>query len=311
MYCCTLFIQYFCIDSYNVSVNKTNFHSDRRIPMKFEKEARQLYNIVHSIASRNQRTLTARDENDHPAVLSTITDMSKVAEAVCIGVMDIPVDKIVGVAAPGAENHLYTPDFMPLASEASDFAAKWRSLYRDYFTDEGIRNPISCYEYLGRFYIIDGQKRVSVLKSCGEAVISAQVVRLMPVESQDKEIQSYFQFMKHFCLTGLYQLSFNNPENFEKLQEALGYESDYVWKDTDRYSFLFNWNVFECIYKKVFTEEKHMTAADIFVSLLDEYSYSEITKMHAWELENALRAVWKKRYGSVIVNLEDVFPKIS
>lgn len=279
--------------------------------MKFEKEARQLYNIAHSIASKNQRTLIARDENDHPVVLSTVADKSKVSEAVYIGIMDIPVDKIVGVVASGVEDHLYTPDFLPLASENSEFAAKWRSLYRDYFTDEGIRNPIGCYEYLGRFYITDGLKRVSVLKSCGAATVTAQVVRLMPVESQDKEIQRYYEFLKHFCLTGLYQVSFNNPENFEKLQKALGFEPDYVWKNSDRYSFLFNWNVFESIYTKVFAEEKNMTTADVFVSLLEEYSYSEITRMHSWELENVLRAAWKKRYGAVVVNLDDVFQKVS
>ena len=49
--------------------------------------------------------------------------------------------------------------------EDTEFAAKWAGLCAAHLSDEGIRDPIKCYEYLGNFYVQEGNKRVSVLKS--------------------------------------------------------------------------------------------------------------------------------------------------
>ena len=56
-------------------------------------------------------------------------------------------------------------------------------------SDEGIRDPIRCCEYMGRFYVQEGNKRVSVLKSFGAPSIPAVVTRIIPAWSQEHEVR--------------------------------------------------------------------------------------------------------------------------
>ena len=49
---------------------------------------------------------------------------------------------------------------MPLLGLKTEFATKWINLCVSH-VDEGIRDPITCYEYMGRFYVQEGNKRVS------------------------------------------------------------------------------------------------------------------------------------------------------
>ena len=98
--------------------------------------------------------------------------------------------------------------------------------------------PIKCYEYLGRFYVEEGNKRVSVLKSYGAATIPGQVTRMVPVETQDLAIQRYYEFMDFYRLAGIYQVQFERLGSYAKLQAALGYEPGYIWTKEERKSFL-------------------------------------------------------------------------
>lgn len=58
---------------------------------------------------------------------------------------------------------------------------------------------------MGRFYVQEGNKRVSVLKSYGAPAIDAYVTRIIPAYSQDQAIQVYYEFLNSFPMTGLYQ----------------------------------------------------------------------------------------------------------
>ena len=52
---------------------------------------------------------------------------------------------------------------MPLLDEQTEFSAKWSAVYT-YQLEQGIDDPIIAYEYLNKFYVLEGNKRVSVLK---------------------------------------------------------------------------------------------------------------------------------------------------
>ena len=54
--------------------------------------------------------------------------------------------------------------------------------------DEGIRDPITCYEYMGRFYVQEGNKRVSVLKYFDASSITGNVTRVVPQYSDDPAV---------------------------------------------------------------------------------------------------------------------------
>ena len=279
--------------------------------MNFENEVRTAYNRMHSYAIRDSRVYVNHNKNVYPEVLNCITDEKKISQRVDAGIMNIPLDRIVGVAGTSERDTCCTRDFLPLAPEDSAFAETWRSLYQDCFSEEGIRNPIDCYEYLGRFYVVDGVKRVSVYKCFGITTISARVTRLMPKENDDPEVKRYIQFLEHLRLTGLYQISFHHPENFEKLQAALGHEQDYAWTKEDQFGFMFCWYGFEMAFKRVFGDDQFVTAADVLTTLLEEYSYRDIITMHPGELVKVLRITQNKIYDGIQVNVMDVFPRAS
>ena len=82
-------------------------------------------------------------------VLDEILDESMIAGRVDIGVVEIPIDQIVGTKTAG-RRPAFAGNFMPLMSPDSEFAVKWKDLCAAHLGDEGIRDPIRCYEYLGR-----------------------------------------------------------------------------------------------------------------------------------------------------------------
>lgn len=262
--------------------------------MKFENEARALYHNARNAANRQQR----RGTRSNPMVLKSFLHEKDIAYTIDLEVMEIPTSKIVGVAKSSDEYLAYTADFLPTNPADSTFADKWVWLYQAYLNDVDIREPVHCYEYLGKFYVIDGMKRVSVAKCHGVSTIEAQVTRLMPVKTNEPVIRNYYEFLKHFSLTRLYQVSFTKPENFNKLQAALGHTEDHSWTEMDRFGFMFYWYSFDRAFGKVFGDDAAVTAADALVAVLEDHPYCDVRKMTPWDLEDMLQVLRKKGFGS-------------
>ena len=82
-----------------------------------------------------------------------------------MGTMEIDIDLIAGTRTRGRQNTFAT-NFMPLPESGSEFSMKWSDLI-DSQRAEGIRDPIVVYEFMQRFYVQEGNKRVSVLRYLG------------------------------------------------------------------------------------------------------------------------------------------------
>ena len=74
---------------------------------------------------------------------------------------------------------------MPILAEDTEFASKWSNL-SDSHVEEGIRDPIKAYEYMNRFYVEEGNKRVSVMKFFGVVSILGNVTRIVPKRTEEK-----------------------------------------------------------------------------------------------------------------------------
>ena len=96
-----------------------------------------------------------------PVLDEMIKDVDIVSE-VNLGIMTIPLDNIVGTKTAG-RTQAFASNFMPLMNEKSEFCVKWCNVY-DYQMEKGIDEPVIVYEYMNRFYVQEGNKRVSVLK---------------------------------------------------------------------------------------------------------------------------------------------------
>lgn len=224
-------------------------------------------------------------------VLDEILPDYMTAGEVNLGLIEIPIDKIVGTKTRGRTN-VFSANFMPLLPEGSEFSIKWKKLCEAHLSDVGIRDPISCYEFLGRFYVQEGNKRVSVLKHFGASSVVGNVIRILPGESPDSEIRAYRDFLSYYPKTKLYQVSFSRLFSFPKLQAALGYDPDHEWTEQERRRFLSGYYYFNAAFQKLSDKSVAATTADAMLEWLKVYPFEKIKVMSSQELLQSLESMW-------------------
>ena len=255
-----------------------------------------VYCRAYHTGKKTVRKLLRKGADPYLKVLPEVLKNDMIAEKVSLGIMEIPVDRIVGIDSV-EDKEQFSFEFMPLAIPDGDAATKWCKLYWHYLSIQGARTPITCYEYMGEFYICDGKKRVSIAKCYGVPTITASVTRILPVQTEDEAVQRYHEFLKYVELTGLYQIRFSKPDSFAVFQKALGHEPDYAWTDEDRTDFLFNWHFFEHALEEAFNGYLTITSADALMVLLEEHPYEKLREMPAMVLIHIMRNVWAKLYA--------------
>ena len=127
-------------------------------------------------------------------VLDEILTQQNILTEQNLGLVQIALDHVVGTSTKG-RTYAFAANFMPILDERSEFAYKWEAL-ADAQVNEGIRDPIKVYEFMNRFYVVEGNKRVSVLKYFGADRIAANVIRKIPAPSEDLDVKLYYEFMK-------------------------------------------------------------------------------------------------------------------
>ncbi len=200
------------------------------------REALEIYHIALKAGQKYYKDAIARGNYPYPLVLEDILQESAVAGYADLGVINVPANLFVGTRTAGRVAAL-AGNFMPLLGSETEFGTKWLTLCKAHLGQEGIRDPITCYEYLGRFYVEEGNKRLSVLLSCQAPVISAHVTRVIPCYSEDHEVQLYYEFMHFYSLSGLYGIDFRHRGEYARLQALLGFEPEHVWTAAERRSF--------------------------------------------------------------------------
>lgn len=127
-------------------------------------------------------------------ILDDLLDNVEICGEINLGTTEIPINKILGTRT-SARSNAFAGNFMPLLPENTEFGAKWCKLYESHIR-EGIREPIKVYEYLNRYFVQEGNKRVSVLKYLGAVAIEARVTRLIPKrDERNKQISIYYEFL--------------------------------------------------------------------------------------------------------------------
>lgn len=117
-----------------------------------------------------------------------------------MGLVHVPLDFVVGTSTMG-RTYSFAANFMPILDWETEFAVKWSNL-SDAQMNEGIRDPIKAFEYMNRYYVLEGNKRVSVLKYFNAVSIPAIVTRKIPKLSDDYDVRLYYEYMKFNEITG-------------------------------------------------------------------------------------------------------------
>lgn len=251
-------------------------------------EATKQYGHAQRMGQRYFKAMVGQGQYPYLPVLNEIFSENMTAGHVNIGLVEIPTEMIVGTVTSGRRN-AFAGNFMPLLNESTEFAGKWITLCDAHLGDEGIVSPISCYEYMGQFYVLEGNKRVSVLKSYDAPSIRGMVTRIVPTWSEDESVRVYYEFMDFYQLSGLYDINFTALGGYATLQTKLGFEADHVWTDEQKSEFLYGFRRFKEAFSKVNAEHLDVTPGD---ALLVWLQMNPMEDLQQTDLVKSLTAVW-------------------
>ncbi len=209
-----------------------------------------------------------------------------------LGLVQIPADQIVGTKTIGRSNS-FAGNFMPILRENSEFAQKWSALSTSHIK-EGIREPIKAYEYMNKFYVLEGNKRVSVMKYFGVVSIPGNVTRIVPRRTEEKENKIYYEFMDFYRCAPINYIWFSHEGSFAKLQKAVGKEPGEMWTDEDLLKFSAFYTRFSAEYKANGGSKLHITPGDAFLSFIMLHGYDKTEEKTTNELKELMIKSWEE-----------------
>ena len=255
----------------------------------YRQEAREEYLQALRLGQRELKSLTAAGKNPYPEVLDEVLKDMKAETVVEVGLVEIPMDQVVGIRSAGRTS-AFTAGFRPLLSVDTEFAAKWISLCAAHL-EEGIREPVLCYEYLGRFYLQEGNKRFSVLKHMGAPRITGQVLRILPQPSEEPRIKAYEEFLEFYKSSGIYEVQFRRPGDYAELLTRLEKEPGKVWKEQERRTFSAYFHYFRDAFRS-HGEELDLLPEEALLLWLRLYPFKDLGGLSTMELKKTVDAMW-------------------
>ena len=254
-------------------------------------EAREAYARAQRIGQKQARDLAQSGKQPNPAVLSQILPDFTGDHLQSVGLVEIPVDRVVGVATAG-RIPAFSAGFYPLLGVESEFGAKWLHLCEAHLSDTGIRDPIECVEYLGNFYIQEGNKRFSVLKYFGAVSIPAQVRRILPEPSEDPRILAYQEFLEFYQAAHLYDVQFQRPGRYGELLAFLGKEPGEPWSERERKTFFARFHYFKDAYEELRGRSLMLPTEEALLLWLQIHPFTELGELTHERLKSTLVALW-------------------
>lgn len=209
-----------------------------------------------------------------------------------LGVVQIPTEQIVGTKT-AARSNSFAGNFMPILRENSEFAVKWENL-SDIHMEEGIRDPIKAYEYMNKFYVEEGNKRVSVMKYFGAVSIPGNVTRIIPKPTEEKENKIYFEFLDFYQAVPINYIWFSQVGSFPKLQKAVGKKPGETWSKEEQLSFSSVYTRFSSEYHARGGNKLAITPGDAFLSFVTLYGYDVLEQKTTDELRELIAKSWEE-----------------
>ena len=163
------------------------------------------YERALKLGKKEYQRQVSRGSYPYLPAMEDVIGTTPIVREESVGLCGIPIDLIVGTAYAGRTNS-FASNFMPLLDAESEFAKKWTTLSKAH-VEEGIHDAIKVYEYMNHFYVVEGNKRVSVLRYYGAASVLATVVRKIPKRTEEPQNIIYYEFMDFYTITRM-NLSF-------------------------------------------------------------------------------------------------------
>jgi basic membrane lipoprotein Med (substrate-binding protein (PBP1-ABC) superfamily) len=227
--------------------------------------------------ARGRRFLSEHSNSATKGYLYILDDLLgnvEITGEINLGTTEIPINKILGTRT-AARSNAFAGNFMPLLPENTEFGAKWTKLYRAHIS-EGIREPIKVYEYLNRYFVQEGNKRVSVLKYLGAVGIEAKVTRLIPKRDEsNKLISIYYEFLDFDRRATFDNLWFSYQGSFTRLVNLVQAWQQEHPENTEATADLINtsFKAFRLCYREAGFAPLPITSGDAFLEYLNIYGF--------------------------------------
>ena len=209
-----------------------------------------------------------------------------------LGLTQIPMEFVVGTKSGGRTN-AFARNFMPLLEADTEFAGKWERLCATHLK-EGIRDPIKATEYMNRYYVEEGNKRVSVLKYFGAQTLSAYVTRILPPRNGSEESIRYYEFIDFYRYSKINFLEFSRRGSYQKLQRILGKRPWEEWSDDERGAFKADYYTFRQAYEQLGGRRLSTTPGDAFLVCIRVYGYASLRGITPSEMKTRLEKIWEE-----------------
>ena len=244
------------------------------------------YSDAHRLALRDYRIRVAKGEYPYLPVLDDILRSTVTVGESSLGLIEIPLDFIVGTRTAGRTN-AFSSNFLPLLHESTEFADKWSTLSTAH-VEEGIRDPIKVCEFMNRFYVEEGNKRVSVLKFFGADSIHAYVTRILPQRNDTRENKLYYELIEFFRDSGINYVEFTKLGSFQMLLDEMGKKPGEIWTEEEKQDFSSAFTYFKkCFYAKV-NKKLPITPGDAFLTCIKVYGYETMKQATEAQINKVL-----------------------
>lgn len=257
--------------------------------------AMQDYIKAQKLAERQYHLDGSHGDYPYLLTLEDILPGSETDGQVPLGQFEIPISMIAGTAQT-ERTTAFASNFLPLLEYETEFGSKWSALY-DSVQEVGVNEPITVYEYMQRFYVIEGNKRVSVSKYNGAVSILASVTRVIPKENDTEGYKIYKEFTVFHRITGIYEIQMSQQGEFLRLLRAFDTKENddgtlEPWSDDLRRDVKFLYSVFETHYLSRNGQRLPITTGDAFLRFSEIYGADRLIGLTSLELHKRIDRIW-------------------
>lgn len=251
---------------------------------KYAQARREGLREVHALESRGEQPYLN-------ALSDIIPEMNRLSQ-VPLGILQIDLDQIDGTVTTGRMT-AFSRSFHPLLDGGTEFAGKWDSLYESVESD-GLRDPIKVMEYYNRYYVLEGNKRVSVMRCLDAVNIEADVTRILPEYEDSRRYRVYQTYLRFFADTRITSICFSTEEGYDKLYALAGQKVGRAWPKEDAQRLTAVYRMFAAPYVALARGQQPLETADAFLLFLTVNGYEDCMTMVSTEIESRVRRIWQE-----------------
>ena len=272
-------------------------------------EVELIYEQAKKAGKQSRNIKVSKGEMGYLPSLDGVVQPSDIVSEVSLGLIEIPLKKIIGTYTH-SRSISFGHNFMPIMNTETEFATKWMNLYKAHI-DEGIRDPLKVYEYMNRYFVVEGNKRASVLKFVEATSVNAHVIRMIPKRDPSSVTNTiYYDFMEFYKKTQINTIWFSQPGKFAELYafiELFKPKSDLL--ESRERSFVADlYRPFRAIYLAEGGHHLSITTGDAFLNYLKIYGIQEeiLEQKHRQEIKNLISELEVLEHDAINVRTDHI-----